>query len=223
MIVGRGAWPAITHAGLLALAMCGRGDAPGESALDMSGLDEPPARETIVFLGGDITIGRGIDPYEAYPLLIRRRLEAEGWPHVLINAAVSGETSAGALERIDLIAQHPIDVLVLELGWQDELADVPIEQTFRHLQAIIHRARAAHPLARILLLEARPPRTAANPLFDDLYRELASSNGLPLVRDIFFDSHRHEGFFLPDNPLLPSPDGQRIIARKVWQVLKENR
>src|SRR4051812_24768384 len=84
-------------------------------------------RPSILFLGTSLTAGFGIDPEQAYPALIQKKIDSAGLSYHVINAGVSGETSAGALRRVDWLFQQPIAVLVLETGANDGLRGLPPE------------------------------------------------------------------------------------------------
>src|ERR671915_1389920 len=107
---------------LVALALAGCG--AEERAPAGSETPAPPAegeRGRVVFLGTSLTAGLGLDPEQAYPALIQRKIDSAGLPFEAVNAGVSGETSAGARRRIDWILREPISVLVIETGANDGL------------------------------------------------------------------------------------------------------
>jgi acyl-CoA thioesterase I len=109
-----------------------------------------PSGPVVVFLGDSLTAGYGLDEGQAYPARVSERLAARGTPIRMINAGVSGDTTAGGLARIDwLLRQHP-DVMVVGLGGNDGLRGLPLESTEKNLREIIRRARASG--VRVLLL-----------------------------------------------------------------------
>src|SRR5688572_9222236 len=93
--------------------------------------------KTILFFGDSLTAGYGLSPEEAFPALVEKSLNKKGKAVKVTNAGLSGETSAGGLSRIDWILRAPIDVFVLELGANDGLRGLPLEQTRKNLQSII--------------------------------------------------------------------------------------
>ncbi|MFZ9747081.1 MAG: GDSL-type esterase/lipase family protein, partial [Opitutaceae bacterium] len=127
----------------------------------------PPApARTVVFLGDSLTAGYGLaDPTsEAYPALIAERLRATGAAWKVVNAGISGDTTAGGLRRIDWTIRAPVDVLVVALGANDGLRGVDPTVTAANLHGIIGRARARHPTVRILLAGMhQPPARGAAP------------------------------------------------------------
>ena len=102
---------------------------------------ERSAVKTIVFFGNSLTAGYGLEPTEAFPALIQKKIDSLKLPYKVINAGVSGETSAGGNGRIEWILQQPVDVFVLELGGNDGLRGIPTAETRRNLQAIIDKVK----------------------------------------------------------------------------------
>src|ERR1700688_74468 len=96
----------------------------------------PSTKKNIVFFGNSLTAGYGLDPSEAFPALIQARLDSLGLPYKVINAGVSGETTADGLSRIDWILQQPVAVFILELGGNDGLRGIPVTETSKNLQEI---------------------------------------------------------------------------------------
>jgi len=107
--------------------------------------------KSILFFGDSLTAGYGLSPEEAFPALVEKLLTREDKKVKVINAGLSGETSAGGLSRIDWILRQPMDVFVLELGANDGLRGLPIDQTKKNLQAIIDKVKSRYPGAKIVL------------------------------------------------------------------------
>ncbi len=141
-------------------------------------------RGRVVFLGTSLTAGYGLDPSQAYPALIQQKIDSAGLPFEAVNAGVSGETSAGALRRIDWLLQQPMTVLVVETGANDGLRGQNVDSLEANIQAIIDRANALKPRPRIVLVGMRM-LTNYGPgyigRFARIYPELAKRNDLPLV------------------------------------------
>src|ERR671914_451704 len=141
---------------LVALALTGCQAEERESGLGQG----PPApaageRGRIVFLGTSLTAGLGLDPDQAYPALIQRKLDEAGLRYEAVNAGVSGETSAGARRRIDWVLREPISVLVIETGANDGLRGLEVDSLRANIQAIIDRAHQQTPKPRIVLVGMR--------------------------------------------------------------------
>src|SRR4051812_41173929 len=98
--------------------------------------------KTILFFGDSLTAGYGLSPESAFPALVEKELNKENKKVKVINAGLSGETSAGGLNRIDWTLRQPIDVFFLELGANDGLRGLPIDQTKKNLQAIIDKVKS---------------------------------------------------------------------------------
>ena len=139
--------PHIRYGFLLALVVACGGDRPAHLP------DDPPPhpdgeRGRVVFLGTSLTAGLGLDPAHAYPALIQAKIDSAGLPYTAVNAGVSGETSAGALRRIDWLLQQPVAVLVIETGANDGLRGLNVDSLRANIQAVIDQARKLNPAAR---------------------------------------------------------------------------
>jgi acyl-CoA thioesterase I len=144
--------------------------------------DRQASGPLVIFLGDSLTAGLGLAEDQAYPARVAARLSAQGTPVRVINAGVSGDTTAGGLARLDwLLGQHP-DVVVLGLGANDGLRGLPLAATEKNLREIIRRSRAAG--ARVLLLGMQiPPNYGPDYAggFKALYPRIAKDLDVPLV------------------------------------------
>jgi acyl-CoA thioesterase-1 len=107
-------------------------------------------KKNIVFFGNSLTAGYGLDPGEAFPALIQARIDSLGLSYQVINAGLSGETTAGGLSRIDWILRQPVEIFVLELGGNDGLRGIQPSATYQNLQSIINQVKSKYPEATIL-------------------------------------------------------------------------
>jgi acyl-CoA thioesterase-1 len=203
---------------IAALAACDR--EPGPSAA-------PPATPAgngagrVVFLGTSLTAGLGLDPSEAYPALLQRKLDSAGLAFTAVNAGVSGETSAGARHRIDWLLREPISVLVIETGANDGLRGLDPDSLEANIQAIIDRARAQRPPPRIVLVGMQAlPNYGLRYVrrFNAVYPELAKRNDLPLVPFLLEGVAGVDSLNQADM-MHPSAAGQRKVAETVWPVV----
>lgn len=179
--------------------------------------------KTIVFFGDSLTAGFGVDPDEAYPALIRKKLADAGLTHAVVNAGLSGETSAGGLRRVDWILRRRPDVFVLALGGNDGLRGIPPETTRANLQAIIDRVRSKHPDSKIVLAGMRaPPNMGADftRAFAAIYPELARKNDVALIPFLLEGVAGRAGLNQGDG-IHPNPKGYAKIAETVWNILKD--
>ena len=177
----------------------------------------------ILFLGTSLTAGYGLpDPAQAYPALIQAKLDAAGLPYRAVNAGVSGETSAGALRRLDWLLRTRVDVLVLETGANDGLRGQDPEATRSNIQAIFDRLRRQSPPPRLVLagMEALPnygPEYGRR--FHALFPELAKKNGAVLIPFLLEGVAGIPSLNQPDG-IHPTAEGQRRVAEIVWKALR---
>jgi acyl-CoA thioesterase I len=186
-------------------------------------VDGAPRDEGIVlFVGTSLTAGYGLPEEQSFPLRIQERIDDEGLPFRAINAGVSGETSSGALRRIDWLLQQPFDVFVLETGGNDMLRGTDPEVTEGNIRTIVDRVRAARPDARIILagMLAMPNLGREyTERFESIYPRIAQEHGLPLIPFLLDGVAAERELNLPDG-IHPNAEGQRIVADNVWDVLE---
>jgi acyl-CoA thioesterase I len=178
-------------------------------------------RGRIVFLGTSLTAGLGLDPDQAYPALIQRKLDAEGLRFEAVNAGVSGETSAGARRRIDWVMRQQVSVLVIETGANDGLRGLEVDSLRSNIQAIIDQARRVPQAPTIVLVGMRAPPNLGGGYsrrFREIYRELAKENDLPLVPFLLDGVAGRPSLNQPDM-IHPTAEGQQRMAETVWEVL----
>jgi len=179
-------------------------------------------RPAIVFLGTSLTAGYGLPEAEAFPARIERRIEARGLDYRVVNAGVSGDTSAGGLRRLDWLLRLPIAVLVVELGANDMLRGQSVEALRENLDAILERTRAAHPEARFLIagMRAAPnlgPRYAK--AFDAVHPALAERWDAALVPFLLEDVAAVRRLNQADG-IHPTAEGHALIADRIWERLE---
>ncbi|HZB28083.1 MAG TPA: GDSL-type esterase/lipase family protein, partial [Gemmatimonadales bacterium] len=111
----------------------------------------------MVFLGTSLTAGLGLEPEQAYPALIQRKIDSAGLDYRVVNAGVSGETSAGARRRIDWLLREPVAVLVVETGANDGLRGLPPDSLRANIQAVFDRTKSLRPVPELVLVGMRVP------------------------------------------------------------------
>ena len=181
------------------------------------------SRGRVVFLGTSLTAGLGVNPDLAYPAVIQQKLDSAGLPYVAVNAGVSGETSAGARRRVDWVLREPASVLVIETGANDGLRGLDIDTLRANIQAIIDQANRQTPKPRIVLVGMRAlPNYGFGYArrFRGVFQELAEQNDLPLVPFLLDGVAGVDGLNQADM-IHPTPEGHRIMAETVWEVLEE--
>ena len=179
------------------------------------------AAPTIVFVGTSLTAGLGIDPSDAFPAVVGRMLDSAGHPARVINAGLSGETSAGARTRIDWVLRQPADVIVLETGANDGLRGLSVRAARENIQAILDHIRARRPAARVLLVQMEAPPNlgeAYTRSFRAMYPELAKQNGVELV-PFLLEGVAGVPALNQDDGIHPNRAGARIVARTVYAAL----
>jgi acyl-CoA thioesterase-1 len=174
----------------------------------------------IVVLGDSLTAGLGLAVRDAYPTLLQERLKAQGLDFEVVNAGVSGDTSAGALSRLDWSLQGDVRVLVVALGGNDGLRGLPPEQLQQNLAQIIERAQARHIEVILAGMEA-PPNYGREYIvsFHKVYPALAKRYGVALVPFLLQGVAGTETLNQADG-IHPTAAGARIVADNVWAVLK---
>ncbi len=184
----------------------------------------PAAARTIVFFGDSLTAGYGLpDPdLQSYPAQIQARIDAEHLPWHVVNAGLSGETSAGGVRRIDWVLNQKLDIFFLELGANDGLRGTSTESTRSNLQVIIDRVRARYPQARIVIAGMRMPPNMG-PDFAEAFRaifpDLAGKNHATLVPFLLEGVAEVPGLNQGDG-IHPNPAGAARVALGVWKILE---
>jgi acyl-CoA thioesterase-1 len=176
----------------------------------------------ILFVGTSLTAGLGLDPSQAYPALIQAKLAAEGLGYRVVNAGVSGETSAGALRRIDWLLRQKPAVLVLETGANDGLRGQDPQQLRANIAEILARARTLTPPPRVVLVGMKA-LTNYGPdygrRFEAVFAELAKQHGVALVPFLLENVAGIAAINQPDG-VHPTAEGQRRMAETVWRTLR---
>ena len=159
---------------------------------------------------------------QAFPALIQKKITAAGLPWRVVNAGLSGETSAGGLRRVDWILRQRVEVFVLELGGNDGLRGLAPETTRANLQAIIDRVREKSPATKLVLAGiAAPPNMGADftRAFAAIFSELAEKNHVTFVPFLLEGVGGRPELNQPDG-IHPTAEGHAAVAETVWAVLK---
>lgn len=214
-------WAAVFALLLSAACEAEQRNAPAaDQPADAAAVEDAP---TILFLGTSLTAGYGVAPEQAYPALIQEKIDSAGLPYRVINAGVSGETSAGALRRLDWLLRQPFDILVLETGANDMLRGADLDSTRANIRAIVERVQTERPGARIVLAGMQAPPNLGNRYtgrFRTIFPELAERYDLPLVPFLLEGVGGVAELNLADG-IHPNAEGQRRLAENVWGVLRE--
>lgn len=218
---------------LLAVAGCGGSTSSTQSTSSSqttpatsapAAAPEQPAhadqRPRVVFLGDSITAGLGLTPEQAYPTLIQQKIDAESLGFHVVNAGVSGDTSAGGLSRLDWALDGDVKVMVVALGGNDGLRGLPPEELQKNLASIIERAQARKIAVVLAGMEAPPNFGQTYTVsFRRVYADVAKQYGVPLVPFLLQGVAGIEGLNQRDG-IHPTAEGARTVADNVWTVLR---
>lgn len=213
---------------VLSVCGCGNGDSGKEPDPPSASQQATPAGNgratgaTVLFFGDSITAGYGLSPDQAFPALIAERAERDGLPVRVINAGLSGETSAAGVRRIGWVLRERVDVFVLELGGNDALRGVDLEATRHNLQAIIDTVRTRNPRTRVIVAGMMIPPNFGRGYartFREIYPGLAEENDAVLIPFILEGVAAVNGMMQYDG-IHPTSDGHEVVAETVWRYLE---
>ena len=178
------------------------------------------ARPRVVFLGDSLTAGLGLPREQSVPSLIQVRLDMEGYQYEVVNAGVSGDTSAGGLRRLDWSLEGNVAVLVVELGANDGLRGLPVEQMKQNLDQIIGRAKQRGITVILTGMEA-PPNYGATytNAFRQTFRDLADEHDVAFVPFFLEGVAGNPGLNNSDG-IHPNAAGAKIIEQIIWRALE---
>lgn len=213
---------------------CGGGDSQGPAEAEQSvPVAEAPEENTaeeeekvILFYGNSLTAGYGLDdPSDAFPGLIQERLDSLGYEqYKVVNAGLSGETTAGGLNRLDwVLERQPVDIFVLELGANDGLRGIDPEETRRNLKAMIEKVRDANPEVKIILAGMMVPPSMGPEYsreFRQVFPEVAEEKEVALI-PFLLENVAGEAELNQGDGIHPTEEGQKILAENVWEVLED--
>jgi acyl-CoA thioesterase-1 len=184
---------------------------------------DPSGVRTILCLGDSLTDGYGLARSQAYPALLAEKIRAEELGRFdIINAGVSGDTTAGGLRRISRYLDRKIDVFILQLGINDAFRGVPVSQIRDNLQTIIERVKAKNPRAEVVIAGMQLPVYGADSYvvaFGEMFLDLAEKNNAALIPYLLEGVGGDPSLNLSDR-IHPNAAGQRVLAEIVWRVLE---
>jgi acyl-CoA thioesterase-1 len=189
-------------------------------ALALTGaVDDIWAEETLAVLGDSLTAGFGVAPEEAFPALVQERLRREGYDYRVVNAGVSGDTTAGGLRRVDWVLRTRPSIVIVALGSNDGLRGLSVDAMRQNLGEIITRIRASG--ARVLLAGMRLPPNYGGEYaraFAAVFPTVASKAGIPLMPFLLDGVAGEPGLNQPDG-IHPNARGQQVVATRLWPYL----
>jgi acyl-CoA thioesterase-1 len=219
------AFPLLTAA---LLAACGasrdnasRGTAQNASARPASSAAPDETLPKIVAFGDSLTAGYGLSPQESYPSLLQKMIDADGFKYEVVNAGVSGDTSAGGVRRIDWsLDAGNVRFVILELGANDFLRGQAVNETRKNLSAIIERAKSRG--ARVLLAGMYTPTEMGSGYegqIDEGFKSLANEHGVVLI-PFFLEGVAGKTELNQQDGIHPNAEGTRLVAATVYRYLK---
>jgi acyl-CoA thioesterase I len=179
-------------------------------------------QQNILFFGTSLTAGYGVDPTEAYPALIQKKIDSLHLHYKVINGGLSGETSAAGRNRIDWLLKQHIDIFVLELGANDGLRGLPLRETRANLQAVIDKVKKKYPEIKMVMLGMQmPPNLGADYTaeFKALFSDLATKNNMTYV-PFLLDGVGGVSKLNQQDGIHPTAEGHQILAQNVWSKLQ---
>ncbi len=184
---------------------------------------EASSEKVILFFGNSLTAGMGLDPNEAFPAVIQQRLDSLDYSYTVINAGLSGETTAAGKNRINWVMNQNVDIFILELGANDGLRGIPLEETRSNLQAIIDKVRSKNQGTKIILAGMQIPPNMGQEYtseFRKIFPELAAKNNAALIPFLLEDVAGIPTLNQTDG-IHPTVKGQKIVAyQNVWPILE---
>ena len=193
-----------------------------EEAIE-SKVDTKSESKVILFFGNSLTAGMGLDPNEAFPALIQEKIDSLQLPYKVVNAGLSGETTASGKNRLGWVLNADIEVFVLELGANDGLRGISLEETRGNLQEIIDVVQQKNPNTTIILAGMQIPPNMGQDYtseFKDIFPDLATKNNVGLIPFLLEDVAGNPELNQPDG-IHPTAEGQKIIANNIWPIIAE--
>ena len=178
-------------------------------------------KKVILFFGNSITAGYQLDMNQAFPAIIQQKIDSLGLSYQVINAGLSGETTASGKNRIDWVLRTVPDIFILELGANDGLRGLPLKETPKNLQVIIDKVKLINPEVKIVITGMEVPPNlgeAYTHQFRNIFPTLAKNNAAVLIPFLLVDVAGRPSLNLPDG-IHPTPEGHLLIAELVWETL----
>jgi acyl-CoA thioesterase I len=168
-----------------------------------------------------LTAGLGLDPDEAWPALLQGRIDSAGLPFTVVNAGLSGETSAGALRRIDWLLRGPVDVFVLETGANDGLRGLDPDSLQANVERILAKVKAARPAAQLFVVQMEAPPNmgrAYGERFHAAFGAAARAEGATLLPFLLTGVAGVPSLNQADG-MHPTAEGAKVVAATEWRAL----
>ncbi|MGM0945877.1 MAG: arylesterase [Bacteroidota bacterium] len=180
-------------------------------------------KKTILFFGNSLTAGYGLDSEDAFPALVQQRIDSLGLDYRVINGGLSGETTAGGLNRLDWFLEDEPYVFVLELGGNDGLRGIAISETRSNLEKIIEKVQTKYPSTKIILAGMQIPPNMGQEYTDEfrkIYPKVASEKNITLIPFLLEGVAGDPELNLPDG-IHPTEEGHEIVFGTVWPYIEK--
>ncbi|XOV92776.1 MAG: arylesterase [Bacteroidota bacterium] len=192
---------------------------------------KPPEEESVVektndkiimVFGNSITAGYGVSSDQAFPAVVQEIIDSLDYPYKVVNAGLSGETSAGGLNRIEWVLRTVPDIFILELGGNDGLRGLKLSETKKNLAEIVKKVRDKNPEVKIIIAGMEVPPNLGQDYtaeFRNLFKELAEENDVLLIPFLLINVGGEEDLNQSDG-IHPNEEGHKLVAQTVWEYLK---
>jgi len=213
---------------VLSMSACGSGNEQEKArpkmkeATTAAAVKATSKKKTVVFFGDSLTAGYGIDEKDAFPALTQKRIDDAGLGYTVVNAGISGETTAAGLRRIDWVLKQAVDVFILELGGNDALRGVDPEETYRNLSGIVASVQEKYPKAKILLAGMEAPPNLGNDYtvsFRNAFKRVSEEKKITLM-PFLLDGVGGVAELNQDDRIHPTAKGHAIVAENLWKWVK---
>lgn len=213
---------------LLLVLSCGQSgnqktnSTPEGESFENNPVSEKLEKKVIIFFGNSLTAGYQLDPEEAFPACIQKIIDSLDLGYSVVNAGLSGETTASGRNRINWILNQKADIFVLELGANDGLRGIPLSETRDNLQAMIETVRSKNAETVIILAGMQIPPNLGQEYtaeFRKIFIDLAAENDITLIPFLLEGVAGIPELNLEDG-IHPTPEGHQIVAKNIWQVLE---
>ena len=194
----------------------------GRGAGDSAATRAATPKRTVLFVGTSLTAGLGLEAEDNYPTLVGEKIDSAGIPYVVVNAGVSGETSAALLTRLDWLLEGEFDVLVIETGANDGLRGIPVAAARQNIDSVLTRVRQVRPEAAIVLVQMEAPPNLGGTYtgaFRAMYAELAAKHGATLM-PFLLDGVAGVAALNQNDGIHPNEEGAERVAGTVWTTLE---
>jgi acyl-CoA thioesterase-1 len=207
---------------LIACSESRKGSEITETATTVEKETQPAMKKPVIlFFGNSLTAGYQLDINEAFPALIQERLDSLGYQYEVINAGLSGETTAAGTTRIDWVLRTVPDIFFLELGANDGLRGLPLSETKKNLQTIIDKVRVANPEVQIVIVGMQVPPNLGQEYtdeFQNIFPEIAKKNNATLLPFLLEGVAGNPELNLTDG-IHPTAEGHQLMSETVWTQL----